>query len=229
MLDANGQLLIQSEASSPQNPNDRIAMHVITGNYYLMVQDLTGSGSYWLSTSFTTAVAPARPLPGNSGAYSVATADLTGNRVPDLIVADLYVDQVLVYLGEGDGTFQPPIALPVGSDPVFVTTADLTGNGIEDIITANLGSNNVSILMGNGDGTFRPAIEVPAGPGPSSVAVGDFNDDGHADLAVTDSYGNALQVLLGSGDGNFTQGATVDNERGPLVGGRGGLRRQRSN
>ena len=80
-------------------------------------------------------------------------------------MADLYVDQVLVYMGAGDGTFLPPIALPVGNDPVFVTTADLTGNGVQDIITANLGSNDVSILLGNGDGTFRPAIEVPAGPG----------------------------------------------------------------
>jgi hypothetical protein len=215
MLDANGQLLIQSEASSPQNGDDRIAMHVVTGSYYLMVQDLTGDGTYALSTRFTTAVAPEAPLPGNSGAYSVATADLTGNKVPDLIVADLYVDQVLVYLGLGDGTFQPPIALAVGSDPVFVTTADLVDNGIEDIITANLGSNNVSILMGNGDGTFQPVIEVPAGPGPSSVAVGDFDGDGHTDLAVTDSYGNDVQILPGNGDGTFIQGPTVTTSAAP--------------
>ena len=114
LLDGQGQLLIQSEASSPQDPDDRVAMHLTAGDYFLMVQDLTGSGSYTLATSFTDAIAPAQPLAGNSGAYSVAVADLTGNKIPDLIVADLYVDQVLVYLGAGDGTFQPPIALPVG-------------------------------------------------------------------------------------------------------------------
>ena len=227
LLDGQGQLLIQSEASSPQNLDNRVAMHLATGNYILMVEDTTGGGSFTLGTSFTNTSAPAQPLAGNSGAYSVAVADLTANKIPDLIVADLYVDQVLVYIGAGDGTFEPPIALPVGDDPVFVTTADLAGNGIQDIITANLGSNDVSILMGNGDGTFQPASEVPAGPGASSVAVGDYNGDGHPDLAVTDSYGEDIQVLLGRGDGTFRPGRLDPHGPGPLVGGRGRLRRQR--
>ncbi len=178
LLDGQGQLLIQSEASSPENPDDRVALHVTPGDYFLMVQDLTGGGSFQLATSFSDATAPSQPLSSVSGSYSVAVADFTGDNDPDVVIADFRDNQVLVYLGLGDGTFQPPVAIPVGLSPVFVTTADLTGNGIQDIITANLGSNDVSILMGNGDGTFQPAIEVPAGQGPSSVAVGDFYGDG---------------------------------------------------
>jgi hypothetical protein len=215
LLGGQGQLLIQSEAASTGDLDNRVAMHLSSGNYFLMVQDVTGGGAYTLGISFTDAAAPARPLAGNSAAYSVAVANLTGNAIPDLIVADLYVDQVLVYMGAGDGTFEPPIALPVGGDPVFVTTADLTGNGIPDIITANLGSNDVSILVGNGDGTFQPAINVPAGPGASSVAVGDYNGDGHPDLAVTNSYGEDVQVLLGRGDGTFGQGAMISTDPAP--------------
>jgi hypothetical protein len=215
LLDDQGQLLIQSEASSPENTGGRVAMHLDPGTYFVMVQDLTASGSYTLQTSFTDTTQPAQPLTGNSGAYSVAVADLTASKNPDLIVADLYVDQVLIYLGAGDGTFQPPIALPVGSDPVYVTTADLTGTGIQDIITSNLGSNDLSVLMGNGDGTFQPAIEVPAGPGPSSVAVGNFDGDGHPDLAVTDSYSDTVQILLGEGNGTFEHGQTITTNAAP--------------
>ena len=221
-------MLIQSEASSAQDPDDHVAMHVTAGDYFLMVQDMTGGGSFTLATSFTDANPPSQPLTSDdNGSYSVAVADLNGNKIPDLVVADFYVDQVLVDLGNGDGTFQPPVAMPVGLSPVFVTTADLTGNGIQDIITANLASNDVSILLGNGDGTFQPAIEIPAGLGPSSVAVGDFNGDGHLDLAVTDSIGNDVQILLGNGDGTFTQGPTHPDEPGPVVGGRGRLQRRR--
>ena len=191
-------------------------MHVTAGDYFLMVQDLTGGGSYNLGTGFTHAEPPSQPLTSGSGSYSVAVADLNGDHIPDVVIADFYDNQVLVNLGIGDGTFQPPIAIPVGFNPLFVTTADLAGNGIQDIITANLGSNDVSILMGNGDGTFRPAIEVPAGLGPSSVAVGDFNGDGQLDLAVTDLNGNTVQILMGNGDGTFTQGASIPVAGGPI-------------
>ncbi len=209
LLDGQGNMLIQSEASSPQDPNDRVAVHVTVGDYFLMVQDETGSGSFTMETSFTIATAPSQPLGADYGSYSVAAAVLSGDGIPDVIVSGYYVEQVLVYMGVGDGTFQPPIAVSVGSNPVFVTTADLTGNGIQDIITANSGSNDVSVVLGNGDGTFQPAIEIPAGDSPTSVAVGDFNGDGHPDLAVTDSNGNDVKILIGRGDGTFAQGVAI--------------------
>ncbi len=69
-------MLIQSEASSPQDPDDHVAMHVTPGDYFLMVQGLTGGGSFQLETSFTDANAPSQPLTSDSGSYSVAVADL---------------------------------------------------------------------------------------------------------------------------------------------------------
>ncbi len=216
LLDGQGNLLIESEASSPQNPDDRVAQHVAAGDYFLLVEELTGGGgSYTLGTSFVSSTAPSQPLSGGQGSYSIAVADLNSDKIPDIITADYYLNQVLINIGNGDGTFQPPVAIPVDVGPVFVTTADLTGNGIQDIITANQSSNDVSILLGNGDGTFRPAIEVPAGESPSSVAVGDFTGNGHLDLAVTDLNGNDVQILLGNGDGTFIQGATIPTSAQP--------------
>jgi hypothetical protein len=216
VLDGQGNILIQSEASSAQDPDDHVTLHVTPGDYFLMVQGLSGGGSFQLGTSFTDAEPPSQLLTSGTGSYSVAVADLNGDHIPDVVISDFYGSQVLVDLGVGDGTFQPPIAIPVGLNPLFVTTADLTGNGIQDIITANLGSNDVSILMGNGDGTFRPAIEVPAGLGPASVAVGDFTGNGKLDLAVADLNGNSVQILMGNGDGTFTQGASIPVAGGPI-------------
>jgi hypothetical protein len=215
LLDGTGQMLIQSEAASAESTNNQVAIHLVAGTYYLMLEDAQGQGSYSLSTSFSASIAPDVPLPGKAGAYSVAVANLMSNGIPDLVVADLYADEVLVYMGNGDGTYQPPIALAVGEDPVFVTTADLTGNGLQDIITANVGSNDVSVLLNEGGGRFQPAIETPAGPGPTSVAVGDFNGDGDLDLAVTDSYAADVQILLGNGNGAFAQGEMVPTDPAP--------------
>ncbi|MGP0062493.1 MAG: FG-GAP repeat domain-containing protein [Isosphaeraceae bacterium] len=209
LLDGQGELLIESEASSTADPDDRVAMHVTPGDYFLMVQSQSGSGSFTMATSFTRATTPSQPLSADNGSYSVAVADLNGDKIPDLVIADFYDDVIEVALGNGDGTFQPPVTKSVGLSPAFVTTADLTGNGIQDIITADTSSNDVSILLGNGDGTFQAPIEIPAGLGPSSVAVGDFTGNGRLDLAVTDSIGNDVQILLGNGDGTFSQGPSI--------------------
>ena len=108
-------MLIQSEASSPQDPDDHVAMHVTAGDYFLMVQDLTGSGSYQLATSFTDrdrAVAAPLRRPGlvlgrRGGPQRRQDPRHHHRRIS-------IVNQVLVNLGIGDGTFQPPVAVPVG-------------------------------------------------------------------------------------------------------------------
>ncbi len=216
LLDGQGNLLIESEASSPQNPDDHVALHVIPGDYFLMVQGLSGGGTFQLSTSFTAANPLSQPLTSYSGSYSVAVANLVrGSNVPDAVIADFYDNQVLVDIGLGDGTFRPPVAIPVGLNPAFVTTADLTGNGIPDIITANTGSGDISILLGNGDGTFQAPVEIPVGFEPSSVAVGDFTGGGRLDLAVVNSLADSVQILLGNGDGTFTRGLAIPTGQYP--------------
>ena len=62
-------------------------------------------------------------VPSNPTGLTVA--DLTGNGKLDLLVGDAYGD-VLVLLGNGDGTFQP---YREANQAVELAVADLTGNG----------------------------------------------------------------------------------------------------
>jgi hypothetical protein len=104
---------------------------------------------------------------------------------------------VSIFLGNGDGTFQPHVDYAVG------TATDLNGDGKLDLAVTNAFDGTVSILLGNGDGTFQPQV-IYATAGSSawqSIVVGDFNGDGKLDLAV--SCGSVVSVLLGNGDGTF--------------------------
>jgi hypothetical protein len=114
---------------------------------------------------------------------------------------------VSILMGNGDGTFQPPVAYAVYFQPGSVAVADFDRDGFLDVVAANYAGDlgSVSVLLGNGDGTFQPAIDSPAGYSPDEIVVADFNRDRHPDVAVENNKINdpALSILLGRGDGTF--------------------------
>jgi hypothetical protein len=149
----------------------------------------------------------------NSPAGFVAVGDLTGTGVPDIVTTEGFGDYRLsVFLGNGDGTFQPPAIYLAGDGVAGVRIADLRGNGIRDIITSNDGvgllggggTNTVSVLLGNGDGTFQHKRDYFAGPGgPLDLVVADLRVNGILDIATVNELAGAVNVLLGNGDGTF--------------------------
>jgi hypothetical protein len=215
LLDGQGKVLIQSEATSPRIPDNRIAQHLPAGTYYLDVASRAGAGTFDLSTTFNRASVPHQALPGGSGMLSLTAANLTADHIPAVIVPDYYHSQILVNLGVGDGTFKPPVAIPVGFGPAFILAGDFTGNGITDLAVADQGSNDVVILLGNGDGTFRPGAVVPTLGKPTGLVAGDFNGDGHLDFAVADQATDSVEVFRGNGDGTFTRSDRIDGMADP--------------
>jgi hypothetical protein len=125
--------------------------------------------------------------------------DFNGDGKSDLASIDGSTFEILI--GEGDGTFAPPVSYAVGVNPVFVLQTDMNGDGKKDVIVVNQGSNDVSVLLGKGDGTFLPQKTYAVAKAPVAVAIGDFNRDGKIDMAVAGSEG--ISVLLGNGNGTF--------------------------
>jgi hypothetical protein len=129
---------------------------------------------------------------------------------------------VAVLLGNGDGTFQPPLSYDSGGgcDATSIAIADLNGDGKLDIAVTTANPNGigcgtaVSVLLGNGDATFQaPVSYSPGGSDVRSVAIRDVNGDGKPDLVVSNGcqsisgqncIGNGVVgVLQGYGDGTF--------------------------
>ena len=139
--------------------------------------------------------------------FSVAVGDLTGNGIPDLVVADVGVlthtggSLLSVLLGNGNGTFQSQQTLATGTFPNSLALSDLTGDGKLDIVV-NAGSNTVGVLLGNGNGTFQAQRTIAFGVNPFAVVVGDVTGDGKADIVVG-NLGGTVSVLLGNGNGTF--------------------------
>jgi hypothetical protein len=152
-------------------------------------------------------------LPGANAQYGVLD-DLNGDGILDLLVSsDSPAFAFSIFIGNGDGTFQPAqtFAPPIANlhyNDAFLT-ADVNADGAKDIVTAQ-----GLVLLGKGDGVtytllpqaaFAPLTAATNKFAPSLVAA-DFNNDGKLDLATDD--GATVRTFQGNGDGTFTAGPT---------------------
>ncbi len=164
-------------------------------------------------------------------ALGLVTADFNKDGKQDIAIAwnsaTSQTAAVQVYLGNGDGTFQPPIemdlnfliSIPNGK----MQAGDFNGDGKVDIAMATpyvcdgCGGDptpELEILLGTGDGHFTIA---PDGGNVQGWPIGaaDFNGDGKLDLLTnsTDYFGDDWPpaVNLGNGDGTFGNPIAVGN------------------
>src|SRR5262249_24881058 len=137
---------------------------------------------------------------------AVRVADLNGDGLADLIVANGGGNDVLVYLGQGRDQFATAQTFFVGTDPSSVTIADVNDDGIPDVVVTDRGSNDVSLLFGQGHGsswTLSNGPRLRVGAGPLAAVVEDVTGDGLPDLLVANSQSNDVYRLRGVGHGLF--------------------------
>ncbi len=105
------------------------------------------------------AFAPPRTYFVGTSPASVTVADVNGDGIPDMLIADQGSNDVSVLFGsddaQGDWVGIPGPRLRSGGDgPIAVIAADLTGDGIPDLAVINGGSGTITMLPGVGQGFF---------------------------------------------------------------------------
>jgi len=86
--------------------------------------------------------------------FGIAAADFTNDGQADIVTAASGI--LIIYQGNGDGTFQYSATHAVDLNDSFIDNHDFNGDGIQDLVVTKYGTtlDNVAVLLGNGDGTF---------------------------------------------------------------------------
>ena len=100
-----------------------------------------GKGSFPNRTTYSTGI--------QSAPCSIAVADLNRDSYLDVVVTNRGTNNVLVFLGKGDGSLSQCQSYPMGYNarPQSVIIADMNNDHMLDIIIANYGSDYVEILL----------------------------------------------------------------------------------
>ncbi|HZO05052.1 MAG TPA: VCBS repeat-containing protein, partial [Solirubrobacterales bacterium] len=163
------------------------------------------------------------PTPLPSGGFSpddplVADFDADGH----LDLASANGSSYSVYLGNGDGSFEPALNEEIEDWALTIAAGDFDDDGIVDLALGNVDAGTVRILLGEGDGTFvaAPPVDLEAlAPEEEcfcveiwGIAAGDLDGNGRDDLVVSDRFENRLFSVLSNPDGTFTGAPPVDLE-----------------
>ncbi len=171
----------------------------VTGSQITVTESIPGGR---LRQTGTLTIGGSNPQP-----YAVGAGDFDGDGDLDLVVSD-YAD-ILLFPGNGDGTFAAPQAVFSSYNLGVLTVADFNGDGKPDVAFPQgcCGSQFLLVLLGNGDGTFQTPVQTPVSFDSASFLPADFNGDAKADLAVTSQSG--VFVFVSNGDGTFQPPADV--------------------
>jgi FG-GAP-like repeat len=138
----------------------------------------------------------------------VAAAHLTSSGNLDLVVADYLSNQIVVLLGNGDGTFESAMKFSVPA-PIGLAVGDLNHDGKQDLLvveSGGTGAGALAVFLGRGDGKFSFKASYLLGSEAGFVTVADFDGDGKLDVAETDQGSGSegvLRVFRGTGKGTL--------------------------
>ncbi len=184
------------------------------GHVTVFIQNAASPGSFLAAATF----------PAGAQPQAVRIADVNGDGLPDLVVANrgpggdgtgMPGVSILLQDPTHPGSFLAPVSYLTPWGAIDVAVADLNGDGKPDLAVASLGpapTGAVSVLLQNASspGTFATAVSYFGFGQPLSVAIGDLNGDGHPDIAVADGANATVMLQNAASPGTFANPVPVN-------------------
>ncbi|CAF4784998.1 unnamed protein product [Rotaria socialis] len=165
-----------------------------------------GDGTFSAQTTYPTGL--------NSLPTDIDVSDFNSDHHMDIAVADYGIDNVGVFLGNGNGTFlnQKNVSAGSLSGSYWVAVGDFNKDGNLDFVAALSLSDSVGVCFGDGNGSFSNIALFGAGtatyPCPQALAVGAFNKDQNLDVVVTYSKNSSVGLFFGYGNESLSNKVT---------------------
>ena len=140
----------------------------------------------------------------------VTVADLDGDGNADIVVVP-YPNQIsvpftiLIYYGNGDGTFPAGVYLPMSHGYTQLVIADVDQDNKPDLVLSD--GAGIAVMKNLGGRNFGPEQHFVAGQRIAGLSVADVNGDGFPDIVVANESGTTATVLLNQPGSNAIDGA----------------------
>lgn len=132
-------------------------------------------------------------------------ADITGDKIPDIITYGKLSSGVAVLRGKNPSTFLEPKVI-FGSVAVnSVNIINLNNDNIPDIVVRNWLTNEDVFYLGLGKLEFSQQTILSYGDDSTVTSFADINNDNITDVIVSSTQLSALLLYLGDGLGNYSR------------------------
>jgi len=163
--------------------------------------------------------------PASINPNSISAGDFNNDGITDLVLTAAAPDfsyTLVVFIGNGDGTFKPGVLIPTDFGPGTVAVADFNGDGNLDLVVPHCcGDTDITYLLGNGDGTFGAEVPITYNGGAITSVVADFNGDRKPDIAFASSAvgesGSSVYIFLNVPSTASQQTAAVVSAANPVA------------
>ncbi len=181
VLDANGDGFPDIITANRDGNNSSILMNNADGTFALPI-NFEGNGN---------------------GETAAATSDVNGDGIMDLFLGAIYSDDVILWLGDGNGGFTFSDEVAVGNSPWMVVSGDVNNDGIPDVVCANSSSSSFSVVLCDSSGNLSSPVNYPVGAFPLSVDLGDVDGDLDLDIVTSNFTGANFTLYENDGTGVF--------------------------